>query len=243
MLLKITLKCLSMRVALNFLNQVVNVDAMRSFHRWIRHSWDVEVDVLLVACTVELVVRVEWCNVTVFGRNKFFHCVCACARFHRFPCSIVNMHDAYVFRQFHSFPFFYLKNQVLRANVYHRSLVNGTFFLCHKTRFCVLRFPWSITDWIGFGLGWFGKLNTRCFSTRLLNEFTDWLLFNCRTQLIIPSGPIVIVFQWDLWWWPRRQVSFLVQDFSSFQSFNFLNAMSWKRPLKNNCIRSCLIEC
>ena len=31
------------------------------------------------------------------------------------------------------------------------------------------------------------------FSTRLLNEFTDWLLFNCRTQLIIPSGPIVIV--------------------------------------------------
>ena len=31
------------------------------------------------------------------------------------------------------------------------------------------------------------------FSKRLLNEFTDWLLFNCRTQLVIPSGPIVIV--------------------------------------------------
>ena len=29
------------------------------------------------------------------------------------------------------------------------------------------------------------------FSKRLLNEFPDWLLFNCRTQLIIPSGPIV----------------------------------------------------
>ena len=58
MLLKITLKCLSLRVVLNFLNQVVNVDAMRLFHRRIRHSWDVEVDVLLVACTVELVVRV-----------------------------------------------------------------------------------------------------------------------------------------------------------------------------------------
>ena len=26
------------------------------------------------------------------------------------------------------------------------------------------------------------------FSTRLLNEFTDWLLFNCRTQFIISSG-------------------------------------------------------
>ena len=33
------------------------------------------------------------------------------------------------------------------------------------------------------------------FSTRLLNEFTDWLLFNCRTQLTIPFGPIVIVSQ------------------------------------------------
>ena len=27
------------------------------------------------------------------------------------------------------------------------------------------------------------------FSTRLLNECTNWLLFNCRTQFIIPSGP------------------------------------------------------
>ena len=31
------------------------------------------------------------------------------------------------------------------------------------------------------------------FSTRLLNEFTNWLMFNCRTQLNLPSGPIVIV--------------------------------------------------
>ena len=30
-------------------------------------------------------------------------------------------------------------------------------------------------------------------SNRLLNEFTDWFLFNCKTQFIIPSGPIVIV--------------------------------------------------
>ena len=28
------------------------------------------------------------------------------------------------------------------------------------------------------------------FSTILLNEFTDWLLFNCRTKFIFPSGPI-----------------------------------------------------
>ena len=82
-----------------------------------------------------------------------------------------------------------------------------------------------------------------CFSKRLLNELSNWLLFNCRTQLIIPSGPIVIVSQWDLWWWSRRQVWSFIQDFSSFQSFNFWNAISWKCPLKNNCIRSCLIEC
>ena len=29
--------------------------------------------------------------------------------------------------------------------------------------------------------------------SRLSNNFTNWLLFNCRTQLIISSGPIVIV--------------------------------------------------
>ena len=58
MLLKITLKCLSLRVVLDHLNQVVNVNAVRSFHCRIRHSWNVEVNALLVDCTVELVVRV-----------------------------------------------------------------------------------------------------------------------------------------------------------------------------------------
>ena len=76
--LKITLKCLSMRVVLDLLNQVVNVDAMWSFHCQMRHSWNIEVNVLLVDCTIELVVRVEWRNVTIFFRSKlFFHCVCA----------------------------------------------------------------------------------------------------------------------------------------------------------------------
>ena len=55
MLLKITLKCLSLRVVLDLLNQVVNVDAMWSFHHRIRHTLDVEVDVILVGCKVELV--------------------------------------------------------------------------------------------------------------------------------------------------------------------------------------------
>ena len=55
MLLKITLKCLSLRVILDLLNQVVNVDAMRSFHHRVRHARDVEVDVFLIDRKVELV--------------------------------------------------------------------------------------------------------------------------------------------------------------------------------------------
>ena len=75
MLLKITLKCLSLRVILDLLNQVVNVDAMWSFHHRVRHAWDVEVDVFLIDCKIELV-RVWWCSITMFGRTKFLHCVC-----------------------------------------------------------------------------------------------------------------------------------------------------------------------
>ena len=105
-MLKIALKCMSMRVVLDLLNQILNVDAMWSFHCRIWHSWNVEVSVFLVGCTVELVVRVKWCNVTMFCRNKFFfHYVCAWAAWlHRLPCSIVSMLNTNVFRQFHRFP-------------------------------------------------------------------------------------------------------------------------------------------
>ena len=95
-----------------------------------------------------------------------------------------------------------------------------------KTRSVTSGFP--DRSQIGLGLDWVG-LGQRCllnFSTRLLSEFSNWLLFNCRTQVIIPFGPIVIVFQWDLWWWSRRQVWSFIQNFSSFQSFNFWNAIS-----------------
>ena len=131
----------------------------------------------------------------MFGRNKlFFHSVCACARFHKFPCSMRSMHDANVFRQFHKFPDLSEEPNSL-CKRFHRSLVNGTFFLSpQKQRSVSLGFP--DRSLIGLGFGW--VLGERCalnFSTRLLNEFSNWLLFNCRTQLIIPSGPIVIVSQ------------------------------------------------
>ena len=87
----------------------------------------------------------------------------------------------------------YLKKQVLRANLFHRSRGNATFYLKQQTH--LLWYQVSPIDhrlvWV-----WVGLVGERCvlnFSTRLSNEFTDWLLFNCGTQLNIPSGAIVIV--------------------------------------------------
>ena len=123
-------------------------------------------------------------------------CVLLALDFTSSPVPSVSMLDANVFRQFLRFPRSIRRAKFFCANIYHRSLVNGTFFLYpQKNTFCVLRFRRSITDWIGFGLGGFGEFYMLNFSTRLLNEFTEWLLFNCRTQFIIPSSPIVIVSQ------------------------------------------------
>ena len=181
MLLKITLKCSSLRVVLDLLNQVVSVDAMWSFHCWIRHSWTVEVNVLLVDCTVELVVRVRWRNVTIFFRSKlFFHFVCAWAAWlNRLSCSIVS----------------------LLTRVFSDSSSGFPDLSEEPSSSCK---PWSSISWerdvsplttsIGLGFGEVGLENVMLnFSKKLLNEFIDWLLFNCRTQFIIPSSPIVIV--------------------------------------------------
>ena len=90
---------------------------------------------------------------------------------------------------------------------------------------------------IDLGFGWVSWENVARWASP-----QDCWMFKCRTHLIIPSGPIVIVSQWDLWWWSRRHVWFLIQDFSSLQSHNFWNTISWKCSLKDNCIRSSLIE-
>ena len=63
---------------------------------------------------------------------------------------------------------------------------NKHTLLCSKVSPIDRRLVWVL-------VGWLGERFVLNFSTRLLNEFTDWLLFNCRTQFIIPSGPIVIV--------------------------------------------------
>ena len=48
-------------------------------------------------------------------------------------------------------------------------------------------------DWVWIGLVW--KIQHEVLLQRLLNELSNWLLFNCRTRLIIPFSQIVIVFQ------------------------------------------------
>ena len=159
MLLKITLKCFSLRVILDLLNQVVNFNTMWSLYHRIWHAGDVEVDVFLINRKVELV-RVWRCSITIFERTNFLHFVRAC--FHRFPRSIVNLHDAIVFI-FHKFPL-----SIWRTK-FSLQLTNN--LLGHK-------FPRSITNWIRFGLGWLGRSSLKCFSKWLLNEFSNWLMFN-----------------------------------------------------------------
>ena len=226
----------------DLLNQISNDDAMWSFHCRMWYSWNVEVNVLLVDCKVELVVRVGWRNVEIFFRSKlFFHYVYACAWFQRFPCSIVSMLDANVFR-LHKFPCSFWRAKSFVQTFIINLLWTGRFTLNNEHIFRAIKFPPSITDWFGFWLGWLGEFYVLNFSKRLLNEFTDWLLFNCRTQFIISFGPIVIV-QWDPWWWSRKYVWFSIQNFSSLQFHNFWNTLSWKCSLKDDCIPPCLIEC
>ena len=83
MLLKITLKCTSMRVVLNFLNQILNVDVMWSFHCRMLQSWNVEVDV------VELVVRVDAMSRFSSRANCFFT-VCALELFCSTGCPVAS---------------------------------------------------------------------------------------------------------------------------------------------------------
>ena len=55
MLLEIILKCFSLRMIFDLLNQVMNVNALRSFHHRIWHTGDVEIDVSVIHRKVELV--------------------------------------------------------------------------------------------------------------------------------------------------------------------------------------------
>ena len=118
-------------------------------------------------------------------------CVCVCAWFHGFPRSIVNMHDAIVFT-IHGFLRSTWRTKFFLQTFINNLLWTGRFSFLHKNTFGVLRFPRSITDWIGFGLGWFGRFSTRCFSKRLLNELSNWLLLTVE-----PSWSFPLVQLWS----------------------------------------------
>ena len=97
-----------------------------------------------------------------------------------------------VFRQFIRFLRSVWRTKFFVQTFFIDVVGTGRFTFHNKHIFCVIKFPRSITDWFGFWLGWLGERCLLNFSTRLSNNFTDWLLFNCTTQFIIPSGPIEI---------------------------------------------------
>ena len=68
-------------------------------------------------------------------------------------------------------------------------------------------------------------------------------MFNCRTQLIISLSNRDRVSKRSLVVVGETNIAFHTSFFSRFQSLSFGNIMGWKCSLKDNCIRSSLIEC
>ena len=173
MLLKVFWKSLSLREILDLLNQVVNVNAMWSFHDRVRHAWDVEVNVLLIDCKVELV-RVWWCSITMSGRTRFLHCVCLLDStgfpvLSEEPSSSCNRLPT-ISCEWDVFPF------------------------STKTRSISTGFP--VRSQIGLGLDWVG-LEDSARGAYLKNCWTSfptgWLMFNCKPDW---SFPLVHVREW-----------------------------------------------
>ena len=73
------------------LNQVMNVEALRAFHRFIRNAGDVEINVLVVCRKVELVRFI-----TTFEMTVFLHFVQSFLSI-GLPRSIVILQDVFVF--------------------------------------------------------------------------------------------------------------------------------------------------
>ena len=76
--------------------------------------------------------------------------------------------------------------------------------------------------WIWVWLGWLGAF---CLSS------------NFCTQLLHP-----IMFQGNLWRRSRWSIDFFVYDFFSFHPNNFRDTIGWECVVKDDGVRSCLIE-
>ena len=66
MLFEIILNCFFLSMTFNFLNQVMNADALRAFHRRIGNTGDVEVNVLVIHCKTELIRIITIFEMTIF---------------------------------------------------------------------------------------------------------------------------------------------------------------------------------
>ena len=92
------------------------------------------------------------------------------------------------------------------------------------------RVPRSIMIWVWILLAWLVTFG-------LLSNFSFWLSSNFWTQIFHP-----LMFQGNLWRRTRWRIYFLVYDFSSFHPNNFRGTISWWCFVKNDGVRSCLIE-
>ena len=90
--------------------------------------------------------------------------------------------------------------------------------------------PRSIMTWVW---NWLVRLD----NFELLHNLSFWSLSIFWTQFCF-----TVMFQGDLWRRPRWRIYFLVYDFSSFHLNNFRNTISWKCFVKNDRVRSSLIE-
>ena len=91
MLFEIILNCFFLWMTCDSLNQVMNVNALRSFHRRIGNTGDVEINVLVIHCKVELN-RI----ITIFEMTIFLHFVQSFLSI-GFPRSIVILQDVFLF--------------------------------------------------------------------------------------------------------------------------------------------------
>ena len=117
-----------------FLNQVMNADALRAFHRRVGNTRDVEINVLVIRCVVELI-RV----MTMFEMTIFLHFVQSFLSI-GLPRSIVIFQDACL-----------------------RSIGRTKFFLQLTTNLLGNGLPCSIFNGLR-ELGWLGRTRLKCFS-------------------------------------------------------------------------------
>ena len=126
------------------------------------------------------------------------------------------------------------KQQVLHSTVFHSFFPKRTCFDFLRTERSSLRaknrFSRYIMIWVWI---WLAKLGTFCLSS----NFSFWLSNNFWTLIFHP-----IMFQGNLWRKPKWRIFLLVYNFSSFHPNNFRDTISWECFVKNDSVRSCLIE-